>query len=96
LRIFIKFLSNFCGIDKNKIKFWLLCYPDHNKKECEEWWSKNLNLPLEKFYKAQVIQGKHKSKRLPYGVGNITIGGKVLKIKVLRWIELMCEELTRV
>ena len=96
LNIFIKFLQQFCKVDYNKIKFWLLCYPDHDVGLCENWWSENLGLPKDHFYKTQIIQGRHKSKKLPYGVGNITIGGKQLKVKVLRWIELMCQELLRV
>lgn len=95
LMVFIKFLKIFCKAESDKIKFWLLCYPDHNVGSCEEWWIEKLNIQRHQLYKTQVIQGKHKTKRLPYGVGNITLSGKVLKVKVLRWIVLMCEELMR-
>ena len=96
LNIFIKFLSQFCKVDSFKIKFWLLCYPDHNVELCENWWSERLSISKDHFYKTQIIQGRHKSKKLPYGVGNITIGGKRLKVKVLHWIVLVCQELLRV
>lgn len=96
LKIFIKFLIMFCNIPKDKIKFWLLAYPDLNINNCVNWWLKELDLSKDNLYKTQVIQGRHKTKKLLYGVGNIIIGGKSLKIKILKWIDLVCDELTRV
>ena len=93
LKIFIKFLLKYCKIPIEKVRFWVLCYPDLDVKICETWWSKELGLKANNFYKSQVIQGKHKTKRLLYGVGTIIIGGKSLKIKLLKWIELACKDL---
>lgn len=95
LKIFLKFLVSFCGISKSKIRFWVLLYPDLDLKECEEKWQKELNLNKENFYKAQRIKGRHKTKRLIYGVGNIILGDKRLKIKILKWIELLSKDLSK-
>ena len=95
LKIFLKFLVSFCGVSKNKIRFWVLLYPDLDLKECEGKWQKELNFNKENFYKAQRIKGRHKTKRLIYGVGNIILGNKRLKIKILKWIDLLSKDLSR-
>lgn len=96
LKIFIKFLIRFCGIKSEIIKFWLLCYPDHNIENCLNWWSNTIGIKQNQFYKTQVIQGRHKEKKLLYGVGNITITSVFLKTKVLKWIEIMSDHLAAI
>ncbi len=93
LKIFIKFALKYCDKSINEVRFWVLCYPDLDVQTCENWWMKQLGLKQENLYKTQVIQGKHKTKRLRYGVGNIILGNKSLKVKILKWIDLMCTEL---
>lgn len=95
LKIFMRFLSAFCGVNTEEIRFWLLCYPDHNIKKCLNWWSGSIGLSKNRFYKTQVIQGRHKEKKLLHGVGNIIITNVFLKTKVLKWIELMSNYLSR-
>lgn len=96
LKIFIKFLTMFCDINVEKIRFWLLCYPDHDIEKCLIWWSESIVINRNQFYKTQVIQGRHKEKKLLYGVGNITITSTFLKTKVLKWIELMSNHLAAI
>jgi len=52
IRIFYSFLEKICGIEKSKIRSYLLLYPDLNEKECKEYWVKNTNLKLENFTKS--------------------------------------------
>ena len=96
LKIFIKFLIMLCDTNVEKIRFWLLCYPDHDIEKCLNWWSNSIGIKKSQFYKTQVIQGKHKEKKLLYGVGNITITSTFLKTKVLKWIEIMSEHLAAI
>jgi len=91
--IFKNFVVKYCDTDPNRLRFWVLLYPDHKISVCEGYWEKELGIPRTQFYKSQKIQGRHKTKRLLYGVGNIIIGEKRLKIKVLEWIKLASEEL---
>lgn len=95
IKIFFIFLIKFCKIDKDKIKFWLLLYSDNDEKECKVKWNKETGIPLNNFYKTQVIKGRHKTKRLIYGVGNIIISNKRLKEKILEWIRLSEEEFAK-
>ncbi len=92
-RIFIAFLMEFLGVPREKIRFWLLLYPELNPERVSAVWSKKLNIPLAQFHKYQVIQGKSTKRVLQYGVGNTIIGSAVLKRKLTKWIELALKEL---
>lgn len=86
--VFIRFSEKFLDVKRDKIKVWLLLYPDHNIKENIEIWSKKLNIPIENFNKSQVILGRETKRKLQYGVGNSIISSTSLKKKMLKWLEL--------
>ncbi len=91
--IFIKFIVAYLGVEKQKIRFWLLLYPDLDEAVCMKRWSKYIGISPAQFYKNQVIEGRSKKRTLHFGVGNIIIGNTVLKHKLNRWIELATKEL---
>jgi predicted transcriptional regulator len=93
--IFIKFLIAYLGVEKSKIRFWILLYPDLDEVSCMKRWSRTLSLPVSQFYKNQVIEGRSKKRTLHIGVGNTIIGNTVLKVKLTRWIELATKELQK-
>lgn len=92
-RIFITFATEYLGVERGNIRFWLLLYPDLDERVCVTAWSKDLKLSKEQFYKNQVIQGKGKKRTLHDGVGNTIIGSTVLKRKLMKWVELALKEL---
>lgn len=94
-QIFIKFLIAYLGVEKQKIHFWLLLYPDLDETICMKRWSKYTGISPTQFYKNQVIEGRSKNRTLHFGVGNIIIGNTVLKRKLNRWIELATKELQK-
>jgi len=94
-KIFVRFALEFLGVEKNRIHFWILLYPDLNEERCMKKWSKAIGVPSPQFYKNQVIQVKTSKRTLHYGVGNTIIGSTVLKYKLNRWIELAIKELTK-
>jgi predicted transcriptional regulator len=94
-KTFISFAVEYLGVSKNKIKLWLLLYPDHNEETCMKKWHKATTLPYSQFHKNQVIKGNPKRKTLHFGVGNTIIGSTVLKHKLRRWIELSLKELAK-
>ena len=94
-QIFIHFIKEYLGIEKSKIRFWILLYPDLNEEKCMKKWSRATGIPYSQFYKNQVINGKSTKRTLHYGVGNIIIGSTVLKHKLSRWIELSTKELAK-
>lgn len=92
-RIFISFLKTYMGVEKSRIRFWLLLYPDLNESQCERVWLRKLKLAKDNCHKHQVIQGKSNKRTLQYGVGNTIIVDTVLKHKLNRWIELALKKL---
>lgn len=95
LRIFIKFSNKYMGIEMEKIKFWALLYPELDEEICINKWKSELGLKDSNLYKNQRIIGKNKKKKLIYGVGNITMGGKLLKVKLLEYLRLISEDLAK-
>ena len=92
-KVFIKFITEFLGVPREKLRFWLLLYPDLDEERCFRAWSKKIAIPMTKFHKSQVIQGISKNPTLHYGVGNTIIGSTVIKRKLTKWVELTLKEL---
>lgn len=93
-RLFIRFVVEYLGIEKEKLRFWILMYPTHNEEQCMKRWKRATSLPYSQFHKNQVIQSGKKSVTLHDGVGNTIIGNTVLKRKLVHWIKLMNKELS--
>ncbi len=89
LLIFRVFLQEVCKVERGKINAYVLLYPDLNKELCLDYWSKNIGVEKDKFFKASVIEGRHKKNRLTYGVCSINVSSKYLKKKILVWTDLL-------
>ena len=55
-KVFIKFITEFLGVPREKLRFWLILYPDLNEEKCFRAWSKKIAIPMTKFHKSQVIR----------------------------------------
>ncbi|MDD2758505.1 MAG: helix-turn-helix domain containing protein [Patescibacteria group bacterium] len=89
LRLFIKFLKEICGVPQERIKLWLLLYPDNNEEACRKYWKRLCHVQDSQFVKTQRIVGRHKKRRLGFGVGNLYVCDKCLKVKILTWIDIL-------
>ena len=95
IRIFRNFLLKFGHIPMEKIKGWILLYPDLNKDSCLSYWSREVGILKSNFIKSTLITGKHKTNRSPNGTCSLYIGNKYFKKKMLKWIDLYKENITR-
>jgi predicted transcriptional regulator len=93
-KTFVAFATSYLGVEKKKIKFWLLLYPTHNEEVCMKKWHKVISIPYSQSYKNHIIQGKSNKPTLHHGVGNTIIGSTVLKHKLNHWLKLVEKELT--
>jgi transcriptional regulator with XRE-family HTH domain len=91
--IFIGFATEYLGVPREKIRFWLHLSPLHDSKLVSMAWARVLKLSPSQFHKHQVIQGKSSKRVLQYGVGNTIIGSAVMKKKLMKWIQLALVEL---
>ena len=95
VKLFLVFLRKICGNDEERIRAWILIYPDLDKDKCEKYWSKMLGLSQKNFTKTITIQGRHKTKRVTYGICTISYSSRFLKQKMLIWMSLLAEELIK-
>lgn len=98
LRLFKKFLWRYLPEVKERVKVYLVLYEDLEEGKCKGYWSKMLNISLDRFYKSQYIKGRLKNKRLPYGIGTLIVSSRADKEVIIAWLELIKKEisLTRV
>jgi hypothetical protein len=96
IKIMLSFAEKICNVPKNKIRLSLVLYPDLVDDYCKAFWSEYLAVPLDQFYKTQFIQGRHPTKRLPYGVCGLKIGNLAERTKIITWIDLYAEYSMRV
>lgn len=92
--VFISFAQEYLGVEKKKIRLWLLLYPHLSEEVCMKKWHAATRLPYSQFYKTQFVATAKKTKTLHHGVGNTIIGSTVLKRKLSYWSDLAVKELT--
>jgi transposase-like protein len=94
IKLFKRFLLKVCKIKSEDIYLSLFIYPDIKEEECKRFWSEKTKTKLEQFDKAQVIYGKHPTKRLENGICAIRVKKSIgLKEKILIWINLLSDNL---
>lgn len=93
LLVFKKFLTDMCGILESDMRCSLLLYPDLSDDVCKKYWEEKLQLQETNFRKSTTIQGRHKTKKVSYGVCNVAVGNAYLKEKMMVWLAKLPKEL---
>lgn len=91
LRLFSLFLEKICGVNKSRIKAWILAYPNVSKVDSLVFWSRKIGIWPSNFTKTIVIQGKSQKRTLPYGVCYVVVSSSYLKVKINVWMDLMAK-----
>ncbi len=91
IKIFVLFLENICRLKTYRI--WLLLYSNLDDKSCIDYWIDKCGLKYEQFNKSTTIKYISKNNRSNKGVCNIGLSSAYLKCKILKWIDLMSEEI---
>ena len=89
IKVFLNFLREICGIHEERLKALIHIYPDHNESELKFFWSESTGIPMERFYKSHVHNGKvgtYKNKSR-YGTIAINYSDKKLLHVLLSWID---------
>lgn len=95
IRLFVCFLRGVCQIPLERIKAWVLIYPDLDGDECKRFWAESSGLSSHNFTKCIAIKGRHKISRLRYGVCNVGVSSKYFKRKMLVWLKLLPAQLLK-
>ena len=89
--IFKRFIEMYYPQFAEKLRVSILLYPDLDSSECLQWWSASLSIPVEQFHKPVRIIGRHKTRRLQYGVASLIISSTSFKVKIRRLLDLALE-----
>ena len=88
-KVFIRFLTEICGVDRSSLQAGLNIFDDCDVDEAVRWWSNELNISTDKFFRPIVREsrgGNYKNKSV-YGTLTITIGNTKLKQIVDNWCD---------
>lgn len=91
IRLFSEFLRKVIGVPEEKIRAWLILYPDLSEKKCKNFWSEASGVSLENFRKTQFIRGRHPTRRTTYGMCTIQVNSRGLKEQIFVWTDLLYE-----
>jgi len=95
IRVYTTFLREICAIPVSKMRGHILVYPDLDKESCLNYWSTESGLDRQYFVKCVTIQGRHKTRRLGYGICSIYVSSTYFKTKMLEWLKLLPIELMK-
>jgi hypothetical protein len=90
IKLFVKFLKEICGAPEDRIRAYVLTYPDLNQNKCKNFWVEQSGLSNNNFTRSIVIKGRHKTRRIPYGLCNINFSSTYEKMYI--WLTLLPEE----
>lgn len=93
VKLYVDFLEKVCRIPSEKIKAQMLIYPDIDRESNLRFWSFATGIPLSRFTKSVLIEGRHKTKKLGQGVCTIVVSNSYFKAKMLEWLKLFPQEL---
>jgi transposase-like protein len=92
IKIMMRFFKEVCRIPKERISFKIQIHPNISEKSAKLFWSKILNIPVNKFTKtlyqiSKASKGKRPKRTLPYGTCRISIANVLLRNQIVGWIK---------
>lgn len=93
INFYVKFLRDACGIPIEKIRAHIIIYPDHEEKTTRAFWAQSSGIPWGNFTKSVLIQGRHKVRRLSWGVCMVTVSSTYFREKMHVWLKTLPREL---
>jgi hypothetical protein len=89
VNIFIKFLKIICGVRSQKIKFLLTLHHDTQLEQAQQYWSRQLDIPLAQLNKSAVVNqqgnGTYK-KKAAYGALTVCVHNMKLRKIIQNWV----------
>lgn len=84
LRVFLKFLTALCNVERRKLRFYLYCFSDQESEAIIRYWCSELGVDRRQFTKPYIRSTSKKGKRtMSNGVLHIRYSDKRLLEKVL-------------
>ena len=91
LNSIVKLLTIICGVPKEKIHVEVTAYKGCDIKGVEQFWRRELNLPLAQFYTTRVLgrrgKGVYRKKRALYGTATLYVNNIKLIKQIKSWLD---------
>lgn len=89
LKIFIRFMIEICGVQRDKLRLKLNVYDDCDVEEAINWWCNQVNLKKEQFFAPTIrlSRGGTHIQKSQYGTVTVAFGNVKLKSIIMRWCE---------
>jgi hypothetical protein len=91
LNSIVKLLTIICGVPKERIHIFITAYLGCDIKGIEQFWSRELNLPLTQFYKTRVLgrrgKGVYRKRRALYGTATLYVSNIKLIKQIKSWLD---------
>lgn len=92
IKLFLKFLREYCGVPNNRIKTTVRAFQHHNREELRAYWQEVTsvepkNLTVRHYAESISSRRRRPYNRLPYGVAQITVGSTNLFHQIMGYIE---------
>lgn len=91
IRVVKLFLENICCIEKYRIS--LIVDPKMPDSICRKYWMSKCGFKYSDFGKSIFVRHKKYHGKIHYGICNIAVSSAYLKSKIMKWIELVEEDL---
>ncbi len=79
IKFAIEWLAVSFGVEVRHIRVRLFLYPDSNEKESIDYWSSNIQIPKDQFYKPTIDRRTNKKQsnngKLPFGTAHVSVKG---------------------
>ena len=88
IRMYMRFLRDICGVDKERIRAVIHYYDDHSSQELLCYWSRVTRIPAAQFYKPFLHAGTRGTyrKKSQYGTISVQYSDKKLLQTINTWI----------
>ena len=93
IKIFNLFLRNVCAVEKLRVN--LLLGQNIDEEASKAYWIEKSALQAAYFTKIVKITLKSRTQKQKYGVCNVTVNSAYLKNKILKWLELLIEDISQ-
>jgi len=93
IKLFHEFLIRICSIDEQRIATSLFIYPDLVEEVCKSYWKEQAGLKNTRFRKTVTLIGKHKTRKIKYGICKLGCCSAYLKRKIIVWLKIFPESI---
>ena len=87
IKLFLGWIEKYFEVSRSRLRLRLHLWPDSNEMKAKEYWSKNLDMPLESFTKSYIKPKSGVKRRYEHGICRLGFYSKKILTDILNEIE---------